>query len=139
MHLFSDGRDVEIKTSLKDLKSLVNDLPSNVYLATLMGRYYAMDRDKRWERTRIAYEAIANGAGKSYRDPFEAIQDLSCQGVTDEFIEPVILSGYKGIRGTNDCLIFCNFRADRARQILHALTDQTFHHFLAIIIGFSKK
>ena len=94
-----------------------------------MGRYYSMDRDKRWDRTQKAYEAIANGVGKNYRDPLKAIQDSYDKGVTDEFIEPVIFGEYNGIKGIEDSLIFCNFRADRARQILHALTDKNFISF----------
>ena len=129
LHLFSDGRDVETKTSLNDLKNLISELPSNVIIATLMGRYYSMDRDKRWDRTQKAYEAIANGVGKNYRDPLKAIKDSHDKGVTDEFIEPVIFSEYNGIKGIEDSLIFCNFRADRARQILHALTDKNFISF----------
>ena len=129
LHLFSDGRDVETKTSLNDLKKLIFELPSNVNIATLMGRYYAMDRDKRWDRTQKAYEAIANGEGKNYRDPFKAIQDSHEKGITDEFIKPIIFNEYSGIKGTDDSLIFCNFRADRARQILHALTNQNFESF----------
>ncbi len=129
LHLFSDGRDVETKTSFIDLKNLIPELPSNVTIATLMGRYYSMDRDKRWDRTQKAYEAIANGIGKNYRDPLKAIQDSYDKGVTDEFIEPVIFSEYNGIKGIEDSLIFCNFRADRARQILHALTDKNFISF----------
>ena len=92
LHLFSDGRDVETKTSLNDLKSLMHDLPTNVNIATLMGRYYAMDRDKRWDRTQKAYEAIANGVGRIYQDPLKAIQDSHNKGITDEFIEPAILA-----------------------------------------------
>ena len=130
LHLFSDGRDVETKTSLNDLKNLISELPSNVTIATLTGRYYAMDRDKRWDRTQKAYEAIANGVGKNYRDPLKAIKDSHDRGVTDEFIEPIIFSDYNGIKGIEDSLIFCNFRADRARQILHALTDKNFISFL---------
>ena len=130
LHLFSDGRDVETKTSLTDLESLICDLPSNVSIATITGRYYSMDRDKRWGRTQKAYEAIANGVGNIYQDPFKAIQDSHNKGITDEFIEPVILSEYNGINGKNDGLIFCNFRADRARQILNALTCQNFEGFL---------
>ena len=129
LHLFSDGRDVETKTSVNEMKYLINGLPENVRVATLMGRYYAMDRDSRWDRTQKAYEAIANGAGKSYDDPLEAIKDSHDKGVTDEFIEPVVLDQYTGINGKNDTLLFCNFRADRARQILHALTDQNFASF----------
>jgi 2,3-bisphosphoglycerate-independent phosphoglycerate mutase len=130
LHLFTDGRDVETKTSLNDLKKFISELPSNVTIATLMGRYYAMDRDKRWDRTQKAYEAIANGVGKNYIDPLKAIKDSHEKGVTDEFIEPVIFSEYNGIKGIEDSLIFCNFRADRARQILHALTDKNFISFL---------
>ncbi len=130
LHLFSDGRDVETKTSLTDLESLMYDLPSNVRIATLTGRYYAMDRDKRWERTQKAYEVIANGFGKVYGDPFKAIQESHDKGITDEFIEPVVLNEYHGISGKDDSLIFCNFRADRARQLLKALTDKNFEDFL---------
>jgi 2,3-bisphosphoglycerate-independent phosphoglycerate mutase len=129
LHLFSDGRDVETKTSLTDLEIVLCDLPSNVSIATLTGRYYAMDRDTRWDRTRKAYDAIANGVGKIYKDPSKAIQDSHGKGITDEFIEPVILNGYNGIKGKEDSLIFCNFRADRARQILNALTNKNFESF----------
>ena len=101
LHLFTDGRDVETKTSLNDLKSLIYQLPTNVRVATLMGRYYAMDRDKRWERTQKAYEAIANGVGNNYREPFKAIKDAHGKGVTDEFIEPVIF-----------CLLYTSDAAD---------------------------
>ncbi len=129
LHLFSDGRDVETKTSVNDLKNLISELPPNVSIATLMGRYYSMDRDKRWDRTQKAYEAIANGVGKNYRDPLKALKDSHDKGVTDEFIEPLVFSEYTGIKGIEDSLIFCNFRADRARQILHALTDKNFISF----------
>ena len=129
LHLFSDGRDVEIKTSVNEMKDLMKYLPKNVRIATLVGRYYAMDRDSRWDRTQKAYEAIANGAGKSYSDPLEAIKDSHDSGITDEFIEPVVFGQYAGINGKNDTLIFCNFRADRARQILYALTDENFVSF----------
>ena len=129
LHLFSDGRDVETKTSLTDLESLICDLPSNVSIATLAGRYYAMDRDKRWHRTWKAYDAIANGVGKTYQNPYKAIQESHDKGITDEFIEPVILNEYNGIKGREDSLIFCNFRADRARQILNALTNKNFGGF----------
>ena len=71
------------------------DLPTNVSIATLMGRYFAMDRDARWDRTQKAYEAIVNGVGNIYTDPFKAIKDSHKMGVTDEFIEPIILSKYK--------------------------------------------
>ena len=130
LHLFTDGRDVETKTSITDLESLIYDLPSNVNIATLMGRYYSMDRDKRWDRTQKAYEAIANGVGRIYQDPFKAIQVSHDKGITDEFIEPAVLSEYKGVKGKHDGLIFCNFRADRARQILDALTSKNFNGFL---------
>ena len=130
LHLFSDGRDVETKTSLSDLERLMCDLPSNVSIATIAGRYYAMDRDKRWERTQKAYEAIANGVGKNYSNPSKAIKDSHNAGITDEFIEPVVLNDYNGINEKGDSLIFCNFRADRARQILNALTDKNFEGFL---------
>ena len=130
LHLFTDGRDVGTKTSQTDLESLICDLPSNVTIATISGRYYAMDRDKRWERTRKAYEAIVDGVGKIYLDPFKAIQDSYDRGITDEFIEPIVLNRYNGINGKFDSLIFCNFRADRARQILNALTDKNFDGFI---------
>ncbi len=129
LHLFSDGRDVETKTSIDDLKNLICELPPNVSIATLMGRYYAMDRDTRWGRTRKAYEAIANGVGSVFNDPLKAIKGSHDKGITDEFIEPVISREYQGIKGIEDSLIFCNFRADRARQILKALTDQKFGAF----------
>ena len=115
IHAFTDGRDVSPTSAVDDLA----ELPVS-RIATVVGRYYAMDRDARWERTARAYDAIVGGRGHHAIDPVEAVRDSYAAGITDEFIEPVIVA--KRPRLTqNDATIFFNFRPDRARQLSERL------------------
>jgi 2,3-bisphosphoglycerate-independent phosphoglycerate mutase len=122
VHAFTDGRDVSPHAAVRDLA----DLPGE-RIATVCGRYYAMDRDGRWERTERAFDAIAEGANgaNSFSDPVTVIQASYDRGVTDEFIEPVVLEGRPRL-GPKDSAIFFNFRPDRARQLSRKLVDAGF-------------
>src|SRR5262249_41670636 len=101
---------------------------SGVKLATLCGRYYAMDRDKRWERVEKAYDLLVQGAGAKAADAVEAIKASYAANVTDEFVLPVALGDYSGMKD-GDGILCANFRADRAREILTALLDPGFNGF----------
>ncbi len=135
IHAFLDGRDVAQKSAIEFYNKFLNDTNNskNIHLATVCGRYWAMDRDKKWERVKLAYDAIV--LGKSYQEKtYESldfaslINDSYAQNVTDEFVKPCAIKGYEGIVD-GDALIFCNFRADRARQISHAILDSEFDGF----------
>jgi 2,3-bisphosphoglycerate-independent phosphoglycerate mutase len=117
IHAFTDGRDVSPHASVRDLA----ELPAE-RIATVCGRYYAMDRDKRWERTGRATAAILEGEGEHADDPVAAIQASHERGVTDEFVEPVVLDGRPRL-GAQDAAIFFNFRPDRARQLSQRLLE----------------
>ena len=97
-------------------------------IATLSGRYYAMDRDKRWDRVEKAYAALVEGAGASGERRCFAALDILCRGETDEFVMPTVLGDYAGMED-GDAMLFANFRADRAREILAALLDPDFDGF----------
>ena len=97
-------------------------------IATVMGRYYAMDRDKRWDRVEQAYDAMVYGRGVSNADPVDAVAQSYAKGVTDEFVEPVVCDG-EGTISDNDSIIFFNFRPDRAREITRAFVDPAFDGF----------
>jgi 2,3-bisphosphoglycerate-independent phosphoglycerate mutase len=116
IHAFTDGRDVSPHAAADDLASLPTDR-----IATVVGRYYAMDRDQRWERTQRAFEAIVQGVGEQADDPIEAVRRSYERGVTDEFIEPVVISGRPTLDVARDSAIFFNFRPDRARQLVMKL------------------
>ena len=119
IHAFTDGRDVSPHAAVHDLA----ELPQN-RIATVAGRYYAMDRDSRWERTQKAFEAVTNRQASSPRgrEPVMEVQRSYDRGVTDEFIEPVIIEGRPRLE-ENDAAIFFNFRPDRARQLSQKLLD----------------
>jgi 2,3-bisphosphoglycerate-independent phosphoglycerate mutase len=117
IHAFTDGRDVSPHAAVKDLATLPAER-----IATVCGRYYAMDRDKRWERTDRAAAAILAGEGAHGDDPVAAVQASYDTGVTDEFVEPVVLDGRPRLTG-NDTAIFFNFRPDRARQLSQRLLE----------------
>jgi 2,3-bisphosphoglycerate-independent phosphoglycerate mutase len=117
IHAFTDGRDVSPHSSVRDLAELPTDR-----IATVAGRYYAMDRDRRWERTDRAFRAIGLGEGLVAADPVEAVRDSYERGVTDEFIEPTVIDGRPRPR-RNDTAIFFNFRPDRARQLSQRLLE----------------
>ncbi len=121
IHAFTDGRDVSPHSAVKDLA----ELPA-ARIATVSGRYYAMDRDQRWERTQRAFDAITGSDPvKAALDPVQIVQESYDEGVTDEFIEPVMLEGRPRL-GPRDSAILFNFRPDRARQLSHKLVDAGF-------------
>jgi 2,3-bisphosphoglycerate-independent phosphoglycerate mutase len=117
IHAFTDGRDVSPTSSLSDLA----ELPQK-RIATVSGRYYAMDRDQRWERTDRAFGAICRGEGLVASTPMDAVQQSHARGATDEFIEPTVVAGAPRL-GTRDAAIFFNFRPDRARQLSQRLLE----------------
>jgi 2,3-bisphosphoglycerate-independent phosphoglycerate mutase len=116
---FTDGRDVSPHAAVDDLASLPAER-----VATVVGRYYAMDRDQRWQRTERAVEAICSGAGRSADDPAAAVRESYGAGVTDEFVEPIVLDGRPHLRPDVDGAIFFNFRPDRARQLAQRLVER---------------
>src|SRR3989449_1735281 len=130
-----DGRDTPPNSGIDYLRQLQQKMREYGVgkIATVMGRYYAMDRDNRWDRTQKAYDAMVNGDGKKGRDPVAAAMESYNQGVTDEFVVPVVITGPSGepvatIR-PGDAAMFYNFRADRARQITRTLTQAEFDGF----------
>jgi 2,3-bisphosphoglycerate-independent phosphoglycerate mutase len=118
IHAFTDGRDVSPHAAVHDLAELPVDR-----IATVAGRYYAMDRDKRWDRTERALRAIVDGEGIEVDDPIEAVRASYDGGITDEFIEPVVVRGRPRLVPGRDSAIFFNFRPDRARQLSEKLGD----------------
>jgi 2,3-bisphosphoglycerate-independent phosphoglycerate mutase len=118
IHAFTDGRDVSPHSAVHDLAELPTDR-----IATVAGRYYAMDRDQRWTRTDSAVAAITLGVGEQATDPVGAVQARYDRGVTDEFIEPIVLEGRPRLTH-GDTAIFFNFRPDRARQLSQRLLEQ---------------
>ena len=128
LHAFMDGRDTPPRSGAADLARLQSALPPGVRIATVIGRYYAMDRDTRWDRVEKAYLAIAEGRGASFADAASAMDDAYGKGITDEFVVPAAIAGYDGIRDGDGVLCF-NFRADRVRELLGALLDPGFSGF----------
>ena len=127
VHCFLDGRDVPPssgKSYVEQLQAKLDVLGTG-RIATVMGRYYAMDRDKRWDRVQRAYDAIALGEGIFEEDPAAAVQKSYDSGVTDEFMEPVVCAKGAQVRD-NDSIIFYNFRPDRAREITRCFVDEDF-------------
>ena len=118
IHAFTDGRDVSPHSAVHDLAELPVDR-----IATVAGRYYAMDRDNRWDRTERALRAIVNGEGEHADDPIAAVQASYDRGITDEFIEPVVIDGRPRLDPERDTAIFFNFRPDRARQLSEKLRE----------------
>jgi 2,3-bisphosphoglycerate-independent phosphoglycerate mutase len=130
VHAFLDGRDTPPKAAGSYLKQFQEDVGGlgNLRIATLCGRYYAMDRDKRWDRVERAYRAIVSGAGEHSDDPVQAVETAYSRGETDEFVAPTAIAGYAGMRD-GDGLLIANFRADRVREIAAALLDLDFSGF----------
>lgn len=118
LHAFTDGRDVSPHSAVNDLAELPTDR-----IATVAGRYYAMDRDQRWDRTERAFDAIVHGRGELADDPVEAVRRSYERGITDEFIEPVVVAGRPRLDPARDSAIFFNFRPDRARQMVMKLIE----------------
>jgi 2,3-bisphosphoglycerate-independent phosphoglycerate mutase len=132
VHALLDGRDVSPTsgaTYLAELEAFLQDIPQ-VHIATVMGRYYGMDRDRRWERTECAYKALVERVGECVQpgDLCARLRASYAEGITDEFVRPLIVSGTPSL-GDGDSLIVCNFRPDRVRQITRALTARRFDGF----------
>ena len=132
VHAFTDGRDVDPKSGkayLNDLVDFCSD--KNATLASVIGRYFAMDRDKRWERVKLAYDLLVHGAGSKSDNIFESIQQSYDEGVTDEFIKPIALANESGAAiakiEEGDVVIFFNFRTDRGRELTQMLSQADFH------------
>ena len=132
IHAFTDGRDVDPKSGVLFISELENHIKNtSAKLASIVGRYYAMDRDRRWERVKLAYDLLVNGLGIPSTNAVDSIQQSYSEGVTDEFIKPIIMTK----DGTNpiatieegDVVIFFNFRTDRGRQLTEALSQSDFH------------
>ncbi len=131
VHAFLDGRDTppsSAKEFVAAFEKSVQAMPG-VKIATIAGRFYAMDRDKRWDRVEAAYNAMAYAEGKRYATADEAIAASYAAGVTDEFVVPCVIGDYQGM-SDGDAVLMANFRADRAREILYALADNTFDGFV---------
>ncbi len=130
LHLFMDGRDTPPKSGATYIKKLESYLVDklNIKISTVIGRFYAMDRDKRWERVKLAYDAMAIGVGEKSKSASEAIGSAYAAGENDEFVKPRIIESGKVI-AADDAVVFFNFRADRAREITQAFAIKTFQEF----------
>jgi 2,3-bisphosphoglycerate-independent phosphoglycerate mutase len=128
VHAFTDGRDTPPQSAGGDLARLEAALPEGVEVATVIGRYFAMDRDKRWERVAQAYAAMAEGEGARFASAAEAVASAYAAGKYDEFVPASVIGGYAGMRDGDAVLCF-NFRADRVREILAPLLDPGFDGF----------
>ena len=128
VHAFTDGRDTPPKAGADALRQFQQDAP-NARIVTVIGRYFAMDRDKRWDRVKAAYDAMTTGRGAATAaDPVEAVRAAHDAGTGDEFVQPTVIADYAGM-ADGDGILMANFRADRAREILHALADPDFDGF----------
>lgn len=132
IHAFTDGRDVDPKSGkgyLQDLENYIQNTSAKI--ASVIGRYYAMDRDKRWERVKLAYDLVVNGKGTLAIDAVQAIEASYQNNVTDEFIEPIVVvdENQKPLTTiqNDDVVIFFNFRTDRGRELTEALSQKDFH------------
>ena len=131
VHAFTDGRDTDPKSGIEFLKSLQTHLQQTCgEIASVIGRYYAMDRDNRWQRVKLAYDAMVNGQGSRTNDIFQAVEQSYREEVTDEFIKPIIRTDQGGqpiaLIEEGDVVLCFNFRTDRGRQITQALTQKDF-------------
>jgi len=134
VHAFTDGRDVDPKSAIIDIANLENHIKnSNAKIATVIGRYYAMDRDKRWERVKLAYDLIVNAEGEHTTNLTESIKKSYANDVTDEFIQPLVMvdanNNPLATIEENDVVIFFNFRTDRGRELTEVLSQKDFHEF----------
>ena len=128
VHAWTDGRDTPPRSGAEDLERLAAALPSGATLATVSGRYFAMDRDRRWERVGKAYAVMADASGPRAADAASLMRDSYARDVTDEFVMPTVIGDYAGMQDGDGILSF-NFRADRVREILEALLDPAFDGF----------
>jgi 2,3-bisphosphoglycerate-independent phosphoglycerate mutase len=139
VHALLDGRDTPPKAAAPFVKNFQRHVAGldRLRIATLCGRYYAMDRDQRWDRVEKAYRVIVQGIGQTAQDPMRAIEAAYDRGETDEFVQPTAISGYRGMED-GDGVLIANFRADRVREIATALLDPEFTGFTrAKRIGFA--
>ncbi|MFA5539901.1 MAG: 2,3-bisphosphoglycerate-independent phosphoglycerate mutase [Gemmobacter sp.] len=128
IHAITDGRDVAPTSAITFIRELAEGLPEGATIATVIGRYWAMDRDHRWDRVERAFAAMVRAGGLRAIDPARAVDAASQRGETDEFIQPTVIAGYEGAKDGDG--FFClNFRADRAREILLALGQPGFDAF----------
>lgn len=134
VHAFTDGRDVDPKSGygfISELQDYLNKTTGK--LASVTGRYYAMDRDKRWERVKLAYDAIVNGKGTKTNNIIKTIQNNYEEDITDEFLKPMVIVNEKeeplATIKNDDVVIFFNFRTDRGRQLTEALSQKDFHEY----------
>ena len=132
IHAFTDGRDVDPKSGSLYLEDLNNYIfNTKAKLASVVGRYYAMDRDKRWERVKLAYNLLVNGTGKHSKDAVLSVLESYKNNITDEFIDPIVMvdSDDKPIATiqNDDVVIFFNFRTDRGRELTEVLSQEDFH------------
>ena len=128
VHALTDGRDTPPQSSAEDIKRLIAALPKSVAIATVCGRYYAMDRDKRWDRVEKAYNAVVAADGPRFPDAPAVVADAYANKKFDEFIVPAVVGDYAGMTDGDGVLCF-NFRADRVREILSAMLDPDFAGF----------
>jgi 2,3-bisphosphoglycerate-independent phosphoglycerate mutase len=134
VHAITDGRDVDPKSAITDIANLENHIKNNTAkIATIIGRYYAMDRDKRWERVKLAYDLVVNSEGEKSTNAVESIKKSYVNDVTDEFIQPIVMTDENGNPlakiEEDDVVIFFNFRTDRGRELTEALSQKDFHEF----------
>ncbi len=128
VHAFTDGRDTDRHGAAGYVRAFLKQSGHAARIVSVIGRYYAMDRDQRWERTGKAYDLLCSGAGSVFGSPVAAIEDNYGRGITDEFIEPCLIDCGDGVSGRvadNDAALFFNFRADRGRQLVGAFTMDT--------------
>ena len=125
IHCFMDGRDTDPKSGKGFIEQLdAHTKASAGKIATIVGRYYAMDRDKRWERVKVAYDLLVNGVGEAATDMVAAMEKSYAEGVTDEFVKPVVNANVDGKIKEGDVVIFFNYRNDRAKELTVVLTQQ---------------
>ncbi|MDR2291936.1 MAG: 2,3-bisphosphoglycerate-independent phosphoglycerate mutase [Prevotellaceae bacterium] len=125
IHCFMDGRDTDPHSGKKFIAELLNHAnKTNVNIASIVGRYYAMDRDKRWGRIKDAYNLLVNGKGKAFTDMEAAMQQSYAEGITDEFVKPIVNASVDGRIKEGDVVIFFNFRNDRAKELTFVLSQQ---------------
>jgi 2,3-bisphosphoglycerate-independent phosphoglycerate mutase len=128
LHAFTDGRDTPPRSAAELIPALEGRIAGRATIATVSGRFYAMDRDGRWERVALAWEAIVHGRGEAAGSASEAVGQAYARGESDEFIRPTVLGTYQGM-GDGDSVVHLNFRADRARQLTGALVLDAFDSF----------
>ena len=141
IHAFTDGRDVDPKSGLGFIERLEKKIKSSsAKLASVIGRYYAMDRDKRWERTKKCYDLLVNGIGTKTSNINNSIKDSYNNNITDEFIEPLIVidkdNESNGLIENGDYVIFFNFRTDRGRQLTEVMTQSNINEMKKLDLNF---